>query len=239
MNTLPLAMPISVFTLNYTCYGQASGKLRLVHLLSLLTGVVCIVAFSALWLPAHGMGGVYAAHVANGLVLVAVILIYACRQKQGLIRTVDDLMAFPEGFGAPENEWMNLRVLNMNDVVSVSRALQQFCLEHGIDQRHSYLAGLAMEEIAAVIVQRGFTEGRKRNEADIRVTHKDDWLILRIKDDFSPFDPTQRAAMLESEDGIANIGIHMIQRIAADMQYQSILGLNVLTIRICMANREE
>lgn len=236
---LPLAMPISVFTLNYSCYGQASGKLRMVHLMSLLTGVVCIVAFSALWLPAHGMGGVCAAHVANGLVLVAVILICACRQKRGLIRTVDDLMAFPEGFGAPENEWMNLRVRDMNDVVGVSRTLQQFCLAHGIDKRHAYLAALAMEEIAAVIVQRGMTEGRKRHEADIRVTHKDDWLILRIKDDFSPFDPTQRAAMLESEDGIANIGIHMVQRIAADMQYQSILGLNALTIKICMTNREK
>ena len=87
--------------------------------------------------------------------------------------------------------------------------------------------------------ERGFTEHRKRHEADIRVTHKGDWLILRIKDDCSPFDPTQRAAMLESEDGIANIGIHMVQRIAADMQYQSILGLNALTIKICMANREE
>ena len=38
--------------------------------------------------------------------------------------------------------------------------------------------------------------------------------------------------MLESEDGISNIGILMVQRIAADMQYQSILGLNSLTIKI-------
>ena len=229
---LPLAMPLSVFTLNYTCYGQTSGKLRLVHLLSLLAGLVNIVAFSALWLPGHGMGGVYAAHIANGLVLVAVILLYACRQKRGPVRTVDDLMAFPEGFGAPENEWMDLRVLDMDQVVSVSRTLQQFCLEHGIDRRRSYLAGLAMEEIAALIVQRGFSMDGKRHEADIRVTRKDDWLILRIKDDCSPFDPTRRADMLESEDGIGSIGILMVQRIAADMQYQSILGLNALTIRI-------
>lgn len=229
---LPLAMPISVFTLNYTCYGQTSGKLRLVHLLSLLTGLVNIIAFSALWLPGHGMGGVCAAHIANGLVLTAVILIYACRQKRGPVRTVNDLMAFPEGFGAPDNEWMDLRVLNMNDAVCVSRKLQQFCLDHGIDRRRSYLAGLAMEEIAAVIVQQGFSMDRKQHEADIRVTRKDNWLILRIKDDCSPFDPTRRADMLESEDGISNIGILMVQRIAVDMQYQSILGLNSLTIKI-------
>ena len=229
---LPLAMPISVFTLNYTCYGQTSGKLRLVYLLSLLTGLVNIVAFSAWWLPGYGMGGVYAAHIANGLVLTAVIVIYACRKKCGPVRTMDDLMAFPEDFGTPDNEWMDLRVLDMKDAVRVARTLQQFCLEHGIDRRRSYLAGLAMEEIAAVIVQRGFSMDRKRHETDIRVTRKDDWLILRIKDDCSPFDPTQRADMLESEDGISNIGILMVQRIAADMQYQSILGLNSLTIKI-------
>lgn len=229
---LPLAMPISVFTLNYTCYGQTSGKLRLVHLLSLLTGLVNIVAFSVLWLPGYGMGGVYAAHIANGLVLTAVIVIYACRRKRGPVRTIDDLMAFPGDFGTPDNEWMDLRVLDMKDAVRVSRTLQQFCLEHGIDRRRSYLAGLAMEEMAAVIVQRGFSMDRKRHEADIRVTRKDDWLILRIKDDCSPFDPTRRADMLESEDGISNIGVLMVQRIAADMQYQSILGLNSLTIKI-------
>ena len=229
---LPLAMPISVFTLNYTCYGQTSGKLRLVHLLSLLTGLVNIVAFSVLWLPGYGMGGVYAAHIANGLVLTAVIVIYACRKKRRPVRTMDDLMAFPEDFGTPDNEWMDLRVLDMKDAVRVSRTLQQFCLEHGIDRRRSYLAGLAMEEMAAVIVQRGFSMDRKRHEADIRVTRKDDWLILRIKDDCSPFDPTRRADMLESEDGISNIGVLMVQRIAADMQYQSILGLNSLTIKI-------
>lgn len=229
---LPLAMPISVFTLNYTCYGQTAGKLRLVHLLSLLTGVVDIVLFSALWLPAHGMAGVFAAHIANGLVLVAVILLYACRKKRGWVRTIDDLMAFPEGFGASENEWMNLRVMDMRQVVDVSRRLQQFCLDRGIDRRRAYVAGLAMEEIAGFIVQRGFSMDGKRHEANIRVTHRDDWLILRIKDDCSPFDPTKRMEIFESEDGISNIGVIMIQRIAADMQYQSILGLNALTIRI-------
>lgn len=229
---LPLAMPISVFTLNYTCYAQTAGKLRLVHLLSLLTGTVCIVLFSALWLPTHGMAGVFAAHIANGLVLVAVILLYTSRKKRRWVRTIEDLMAFPGGFGVSEDEWMNLRVMDMRQVVEVSRALQQFCLDRGIDRRRSYLAGLAMEEIAGFIVQRGFSADGKRHEADIRVTHKDEWLILRIKDDCLPFDATQREEIFESEDGISNIGVIMIQRVAADMQYQSILGLNALTIRI-------
>ena len=38
--------------------------------------------------------------------------------------------------------------------------------------------------------------------------------------------------MTESDDITKNIGIRMIFKMANDIQYQNILGLNVLTIRI-------
>ncbi len=52
-----------------------------------------------------------------------------------------------------------------------------------------------------------------------------DDVILRIKDDCVPFDPGERRRIAEDTDKTKNIGIR-------DVQYQNILGLNVLTIRI-------
>ena len=111
---LPAAMPISVFTLNYACYGQTSGKLRLVHLLSLMNGLLSVVILSALLLPSMGMAGVDTAHVLSGVLQIIIILVYACIKKRGLPRSLDDLMAFPPDFGVPESEWMNLTVRTGN-----------------------------------------------------------------------------------------------------------------------------
>ena len=66
----------------------------------------------------------------------------------------------------------------------------------------------------------------------VRVVRKDDDLILRIKDDCVPFDPGERAKLSDPDDPTKNIGIRMVFGIAQDVQYQNILGLNVLMIRI-------
>ena len=64
------------------------------------------------------------------------------------------------------------------------------------------------------------------------MVHKDDDIILRIKDDCVPFDPHERQNIAENDDITKNIGIRMIFKMAEDIQYQNMLGLNVLTIRI-------
>ena len=66
----------------------------------------------------------------------------------------------------------------------------------------------------------------------MRVVHKDDTVILRIKDDCVPFDPAERQSIVTPEDPTKNIGIRMVYAMAEDIKYQNILGLNVLTIRI-------
>ena len=65
-----------------------------------------------------------------------------------------------------------------------------------------------------------------------QVAHKDNSLILRIKDDCVPFNPAERRDIVDPEDITKNTGIRMIYSMAESVQYQNILGLNVLTIRV-------
>lgn len=229
---LPLCMPLSIICMHFTCYGQTSGKTGLVHLLALLDGVVCVAGFTALLIRPLGMNSVYIANVLNGVVTTLVIVGYACIKKKRLPRNMEELMVIPEKFGVPESERMDLSVRSMEDVVSVSERVQRFCLERGIDARRAALAGLAMEEMAGNIVDHGFTKDKKSHSADVRIVHKDDDVILRIKDDCVPFDPGERAKLSDPDDPTKNIGIRMVFGIAQDVQYQNILGLNVLMIRI-------
>ena len=232
LRILPLCMPLSIICMHFTCYAQASGKQGLVHVLALLDGVVCVAGFTALLIRAIGMNSVYIANVLNGVVTTLVIIGYAWLKKRRLPRNMDELMVIPDDFGAPDNARMDLSLRSMDDVVSVAEQVQNFCAARGIDKRRAYLAGLSMEEMAGNIVDHGFTKDKKKHTVDVRVVRKDDDVILRIKDDCVPFDPAERLRRFNGDDPAKNIGIRMILGMARDVQYQNILGLNVLTIRI-------
>jgi len=229
---LPLCMPLSVIYMHFVCYGQTAGKHGLVHLLSLLDGVVCVAGFTALLIRPLGMNSVYVANVLNGVVTTLVIIGFAWGKNRRFPRNMSELMVIPADFGAPEEQRMDLTIQTMDQVVDVARQVQSFCRERGIDERRSYLAGLAMEEMAGNIVDHGFHKDAKRHSVDVRVVHKDDDVILRLRDDCVPFDPAERQKLTDGEDPLKNIGIRMVFRIARDVQYRNLLGLNVLTIRI-------
>lgn len=229
---LPLCMPLSTICMHFTCYGQTSGKMGLVYLLAILDGVICVAGFTALLIRRFGMNSVYVANVLNGVVTTLVIIGFAWIRKKHFPRNMDELMVIPDDFGAPESERLDLSIRSMEDVVSVAERVQNFCLERGIDARRAYLAGLSMEEMAGNIVDHGFTKDKKKHSVDVRVVRKDEDVILRIKDDCVPFDPGERRKLTEGDDVAKNIGIRMVYKIARDVQYQNILGLNVLTLRI-------
>lgn len=228
---LPLCMPLAVIAMHFTCYGQASDRQVLVHLTALLDGLVCVAGFTALLIPRIGMNSVYIANVLNGLVTVLVFFGYAWLKNRHIPRSMEELLAIPRDFGVPEEERLDLTVKSREDVVAVAERIQHFCLDRGISERSAYLAGLSMEEMAGNVVDHGFSKDRKSHTIDIRVVHKDERVILRIKDDCVPFDPHQRQEMTESEDPVRNIGIRLVFKAATEVQYQNILGLNVLTVR--------
>ena len=232
LRILPLCMPLSIICMHFTCYAQASGKQGLVHVLALLDGVVCVAGFTALLIRAIGMNSVYIANVLNGVVTTLVIIGYAWLKKRRLPRNMDELMVIPDDFGAPDNARMDLSLRSMDDVVSVAEQVQNFCAARGIDKRRAYLAGLSMEEMAGNIVDHGFTKDKKKHMVDVRVVHKDDDVILRIKDDCVPFDPAERRQIIDPDDIAKNVGVRLIYRMATGVDYQNILGMNVLTIRI-------
>ena len=229
---LPLSMPLSVISMHFVCYGQVSDKQVLVHILSALDGVICIAAFTALLIPGHGMNGVYIANVLNGVVTFLTVILYAILKNHRLPKNMEELMVIPDSFGVAENDRMDLTVRSMEEVVIVAERVQLFCREKGLDARRSFLAGLVMEEMAGNVVDHGFQKDKKKHSVDIRIVYKNNGLLLRIRDDCRPFDPAERKELTDPTDPASNIGIRLVFQIADEVEYQCILGLNVLTIRI-------
>jgi anti-sigma regulatory factor (Ser/Thr protein kinase) len=119
-----------------------------------------------------------------------------------------------------------------DEAVEASRELRSFAEEHGINKRIAYRTALCMEEMAGNIVTHGFTKDKKRHSADIRVVHKDDSILLRIRDDCTAFNPTEYHKVMKMDEDGKNAGIQLVYGIAREVQYQNLLGMNVLTILI-------
>ena len=230
---LPVCMPLAVFFTHFVCYGQATGKTLYVHLASALDGVVFVVLFSAILLPVMGMNGVYTANVINGVLLSLYVLIFAWIYQRHFPRSIEELMMMPDDFGVPDEQRLDLTVVNLDEVTGISEKVQDFCLEQGIDERRSMLSGLCLEEMAGNVVKHGFTLDKRHHTVDVRIVYKKaekDSVILRIRDDCIGFDPARRMKEMVHADIETGLGIRMVGSLADDINYQSILGMNVLTI---------
>ena len=124
------------------------------------------------------------------------IVIYAIILKKRIPKNMEDLMVIPDDFGVSDDERLDLTIDRLEEVVTVSERVKSFCDMRGLDDRRSYLASLFLEEMAGNVVEHGFSKDKKDHTVDIRVVHKGDEMILRIKDDCKPFDPVGMEKLL-------------------------------------------
>ncbi|WP_044914842.1 MATE family efflux transporter [Butyrivibrio sp. WCE2006] len=229
---LPICMPLTVICMHFTCYAQASGKNVLINLISAFDGLISVAVFSAILIRPLGMNAIYVANVLNGVVSIIIILTYSIVRVKHWPQNMDELMVIPVEFGVADEDVVNVSVNSMEDVTNVAAKIQSFYEERGFDHRRASLAGLSMEEMAGNIVEHGFTKDKKKHSVDIRAIYKNDEMILRIKDDCIAFDPATRNDIIDPDDITRNIGIRMIYKLAKEINYQNVLGLNVLTVKL-------
>ena len=229
---VPISMVLSIVCVIFVNWGQITGRQFLVHGLSLIDGVAGTVIFAFIATPILGMNGIWFSYVFNGLMTTLFVVVYAWYRNKKMPVSVSDLMAIPKDFGAAKSDVIDISIHNISEVVSTSEKILAFCEEKGVDKRRAYFSGLAMEEMAVNIVDYGFKMDNKKHSLDLRVVYKDPDVILRIKDDCPPFDPSERSDIVDPEDPTKNIGIRTVYAIAKDVSYQHILGLNVLSVKI-------
>ena len=228
---MPLVMPLALPTMNGVCYAQSSGKHVLVNIMTAFDGFIGVCLFSLILVPAISINGVYWATILNSVFADLILVIYSIIRNKRFPRTMDDYMVIPADFGVAEGDRIDMTVRDMEDVVTISMKVNEFCREKGIDENRSYHASLFMEEMAGNVVDHGFSRDKKTHLIDIRVAKKGNELILRIKDDCKPFDPASMKDLFDKDDPAKNIGIRMLYAMAEKVEYHNILGLNVLTIR--------
>lgn len=236
---LPLCLPLAIPAMHYVCYGQASSKQALIHTISVLDGFVLVTVFTMILIPRLGMNSVYIANVLNGVFIVLIIIAYAWLKQKRFPRDMESFMVIPDDFGIRQEDSMNVTLERLEDVGGLSERIQDFCIERGIDERRAHLAGLAIEEMSGISIMRGYTYDSKKHFLDIRIACKNGDVIMRMKDDFVPFDPAERMRLATTEDIESIIGLRIVFYLSSEIKYQSILGLNALTIWLRHSSRKD
>ncbi len=112
---------------------------------------------------------------------------------------------------------------NLNNASVISEQLTQFALENGVANRESQIVGLASEEIVNNIVTYGYKKER-HNYIDVSLKISKDMMLLRIRDDGLPFDPTKYE--FDNNENYSLSGIQLISKLVDKMSYMRVMSLN-------------
>lgn len=112
---------------------------------------------------------------------------------------------------------------NINNASIVSEQLTNYARSIGVAERESQIVGLAAEEIVGNIITYGYKHKHK-NYIDISLRKINDVLLLRIRDDGMPFDPTKYE--FDNDENYSTSGIQLINKLTDKMTYMRVLSLN-------------
>ena len=184
---------------------------------------------AALLAPVMGATGVWLAFPIGLIITLGASALYPAIRLRHCPRGTEEWLLLPPEFG--NRDGLVFQLHSNEDVTRTAETVQNFCDAHDILRKTGAHAGLCLEEIAGNVVSHGFNADRKKHVVEVRVSIREDGVVLRIKDDCIPFDPKDWVEMISTgEDPFANVGIRLIYAIAEEVNYQNLLGLNVLTI---------
>ena len=218
-----LPYEINKFSMNY--YPAIEKNLPSI-IVVLLRELIIVIPVTLALLYTNGLMGYCIAYIiTEGATLVLsyiFILIYQKVKKSGTkgIFMIDDT-EFETYDVSIDNELANSSLISEN--------VTKFALDNGVPNYESQIVGLASEELVANIVTYGYKKG-SRNYIDVNLKINKDTLILRIRDDGVPFDPT-KYEFDEGED-YSTSGIKLIENLSDKMSYMRILNLNNTTFEI-------
>lgn len=214
------SFPFYVYNKFLMSYYQTILQPGLSTVITVLQGFVVIVPLTLAGLLLQGLFGVCIMALVSEAVTILLGFLYRFRgQRTGRFETGGVYM-LPQ---VREEKFLECSLEDdLSKVMEFREKLFVFCTENQIDERDANILGLAVEELAANIVQYGY-RGRKKNYMDIGFTIQDDKYMLRIRDDGIPFNPMEDE---QEEKEVIVGGISLLKKIMSDFQYMRVLNMN-------------
>ena len=223
-----LCMPLQLISSVLLNYYQCTKRVAMATMICVLQSLVYTVLFAIILIHPMGATGVWIAFLLGELLTLLTVGVVLCIRNRKFVLSMDSLMMLNENFGGNPKDRLELSIGNsMDEVMAISSGIYKFGRNRSLSQDTLNMLSLCIEEMAGNVVQHAFKPGEKR-WLDLTIVDKPETVIVRIRDNGSPFDPLAYQRAGEGE----GFGIPMIQKLAQNIEYRRSMGLNNLIIHL-------
>ena len=217
-----MSLPLYGCNLMLQSFFQTTGREKLASLMATLNGFVFVILFAMLliqWNEHLLWFSFVLAELATLLVVLGVSV--RLHKKEGasgllLLRKEDS-----------NGTWADFSIAATVEAgTGLSEQVMRFCSEHGVEPSSAIRLGIAVEEMAVNTARYGHQHAGGMIDVLVRITEQE--LILRLRDDGVPFNPTEYHGWEEYAVG----GIEVVRRLAKEINYTRQLGFNVTIVTI-------
>lgn len=209
------------------CY-QASERILLTEGISLMENMIFPILSAYVLSRFMGVAGIWLFYFGGELLSLAAIGVFIRIRTKSLPWKDGAFLMLQESFGVPKSQLMEVSIGSVEDAVRVSRNAEDFCRSRGQSGRLSSHIALCIEEMASNVIEHGFRKDDKEHHLSVRILHKNDYWVLRFRDDCRAFDPLHYIP----KDGKDALGIRLTLAMAKEAQYTYSMNLNNLMLKI-------
>ena len=220
------SFPFYVYNKFLMSYYQTILQPGLSTVVTVLQGFVVIVPLTLAGIFFWGLPGVCLMAVASEAVTILLAILWRIMGQRSGKLEAGGVYMLPK---ITNEKFLDCSVeSNLEEVIAFREKLFAFCSDNHISERDATILGLAVEEIAANIVQYGYRS--EKNYIDISFTIQDDKYMLRIRDDGIPFNPLEYQQ--QKEEAVTLGGIALIKKMASEFQYMRVLNMNNTVVEL-------
>ena len=202
---------------------MALGRKKYAFIISAFDGFVGIVPLVYLLSRCWGVDGLWLAYPLCSLLIVVGIFAYNFVAQRRLSHKMSPFLFVPsEKF---KNDVLDISIHgNMEKAGVVTRMVLDFCDEYGIDSQKANLLAVATEEI---FVYTACNSKDKYVNMDMRITIENESIVVYTRSIGLPFDHFSA-----DQEKFGNIW--MIKKIASEVKYDYLLGVNQTRFKLAM-----
>lgn len=165
-----------------------------------LQSLVYTVLFAFMLIRPMSADGVWLAFLLGEVCTLLTVVIRLAVKNKRLPFSIDDVMMLSEDFGGNWKDRLELSIGNsMDEVMTISSGIHKFGRSRDLSEKTLSTLSLCIEELAGNVVQHAFKPDEKR-WLDLPIIDKPEFLIVRIRDNGTAFDPL--AYLNGSEKGL-------------------------------------
>lgn len=230
-----IAYALRVFFINFNFitanYAQVIGRIGIAFFGNIASGFAYLLPLTYFFGTKFGSDGFWMGFPLSEALISLTLLLLMIGLNNGKIGGC--LLMLNKSFDISNNRRLYFVFKDKSSSLELSKKIQDFSNEIGIDGKRAYKLALCVEEMVMSIFENGFNDG-KEHMIEIRISYDVNDIIIRIRDDCELQDLKEKVKNWSEQetDPMRNIGIRLTLAVAKDVSYTSIMGTNNLLITL-------